>query len=336
VLDATLQLAERVASFAPLPDAKVFFTSGGSEAIDTAAKLVRRYWDVVGRPEKQIIVAREFSYHGMAAYGTSLAGIATNREGYGGSLVPTTRFVPPFDLDAIADLFAREGEQIAAFIGEPVIGAGGVYAPPDGFWPAVADLCRQYDILLIADEVITGFGRTGRMFGVERYGYAPDLLVFAKGITSGYQPLGGVIVGPRVQEPFWERGGNPFRHGYTYTGHGGAMAAGMANLDIFEREGLVARVATMEPTFDRIMRTLEDAPRVTAVRTVGSACAVDVDVPPPVLEQVVAAGWKHGVLTRTLRGKALHISPTFVITEAELEGIASGLRAALTDVAATL
>jgi adenosylmethionine-8-amino-7-oxononanoate aminotransferase len=251
-------------------------------------------------------------------------------------LIPTTRFVPPFDVDAIADLFARESDRIAAFIGEPVIGAGGVYAPPDGYWPAVAELCAQYDVLLIADEVITGFGRTGRMFGVERYGYTPDLLVFAKGVTSGYQPLGGVIVGPRVQEPFWERGGNPFRHGYTYTGHGGAMAAGQANLDIFEREGLVGRVAAMEPAFDRILRTLEGAPRVTELRTIGFTCAVDVDVPPPVLEQVVTAAWRHGVLTRTLRGRALHISPPFVITEEELERIASGLRAAITDVVAAL
>jgi adenosylmethionine-8-amino-7-oxononanoate aminotransferase len=334
VVEPAIAFADRLAAMAPMPDAKVFLASGGSEGVETAAKLVRRYWDVVGRPDKQVIVAREFGYHGMAAYGTSLAGIAPNREGYGGSLIPTTEFVPPMDVDAFAALLADHGDRVAAFIGEPVIGAGGVYPAPEGYWPAIAELCRAHDVLLIADEVVTGFGRTGRMWGVQRYGIEPDMLVFAKGATSGYQPLGGVLVGPRVSEPFWERPGSIFRHGYTYQGHGGAVAAAMANLDIFEREDLVGRVARMEPVLDAALRSLADAPMVSEIRTVGLTGAVELDVPPPVLEQVVAAAWKHGVLTRVLRGKALHVSPPFVITEAEIGALVAGFRAALEDVAA--
>ena len=336
VLDVGIELADRLSALAPMPDAKVFFSSGGSEGIETAAKLVRRYWDVVGRPEKQVIVAREFGYHGMAAYGTSLAGISTNKEGYGGSLISTTAFVPAMDVAAVEALFADKGGSIAAFIGEPVIGAGGVYPPTADYWQRIAALCKAYDVLLIADEVVTGFGRTGRMWGAERYGYEPDLLVFAKGATSGYQPLGGVLVGPRVAEPFWEKSGSLFRHGYTYQGHGGAMAAAMANLDIFEREGLIARVAALEPVLDTALRSLADAPLVTEIRTVGLTGAVELSVPPPVLEQVVAAARKHGVLTRVLRGKALHVSPPFVITAHEIDRVVAGFRTALEDVAKTL
>ncbi len=335
VLDVGLDLADRLSALAPMADAKVFFSSGGSEGIETAAKLVRRYWDVVGRPEKQVIVAREFGYHGMAAYGTSLAGIASNREGYGGSLIPTAEFVPAMDVAALEALLADHGHRVAAFIGEPVIGAGGVYPPTDDYWPRIAALCKASDVLLIADEVVTGFGRTGRMWGVERYGVEPDMLVFAKGATSGYQPLGGVLVGPRVAEPFWDKPGSLFRHGYTYQGHGGAMAAAMANLDILEREGLIARVAALEPVLDGALRTLADAPLVAEIRTVGLAGAVELSVPPPVLDQVVAAAWTHGILTRVLRGKALHVSPPFVITEAEIGTLVAGFRAALEDVAGT-
>jgi adenosylmethionine-8-amino-7-oxononanoate aminotransferase len=335
VVEPALTLADRLGAMAPMPDARVFLASGGSEGVETAAKLVRRYWDVVGRPGKQVIVAREFGYHGMAAYGTSLAGIGPNREGYGGTLIPTVEFVPPMDVDAVASLFRDHGHRVAAFIGEPVIGAGGVVPPVEGYWPAIAELCRAHDVLLIADEVVTGFGRTGRVWGCQRYGIEPDLLVFAKGATSGYQPLGGVLVGSRVAEPFWERPGSIFRHGYTYQGHGAAAAAALANLDILERERLVDRVAEMEPVLERALRRLEDAPMVSEVRTVGLTAAVELDAPAPVLEQVVAAAWRHGVLTRVLRGRALHVSPPFVITEAEVDALSERFRAALEDVAAT-
>jgi len=336
VVEPALELADRLAAIAPMPDAKVFLASGGSEGVETAAKLVRRYWEVMGRPEKRTIVSREFSYHGMAAYGTSLAGIQPNREGYGGALMEHVAFVPAMDVEAVRELFAREGDRIAAFFGEPVIGAGGVYPAADGYWPAIAALCREHDILLVADEVVTGFGRTGVAWGAQRYGFEPDILIFAKGATSGYQPLGGILVGPRVSEPFWERPGNLFRHGYTYQGHAGACAAAIANLEILEREGLIARVAALEPVLARALGALIDAPLVSEVRTVGLTGAVELAAPPPVLDRVVLAARSHGILTRVLRGKALHVSPPYVITEAEIDHLAAGFRAAIEEVAPTV
>ena len=233
---------------APVDGAAVIFTSGGSEAIDTAGKLVRRYWDVVGRPEKQLLVSREHGYHGMAAFGTSLAGIPLNKAGYG-PLVEGIVTVGAHDLDAVEALFAARGDEIGAFVAEPVIGAGGVIPPEDGYFAGLQQLCRQFDVLLVADEVITGFGRTGAWWGSERYRIEPDLVTFAKGVTSGYVPLGGVIAGARVRAPFWDEPvpGAVFRHGYTYSGHAAACAAAMANLDILEREDLIGRVRILEP-----------------------------------------------------------------------------------------
>ena len=156
-------------------------TTGGSDAIETGAKLIRRYWNAVGRPEKRIIVARELSYHGMNAWGTELGGLPSNNEGYGGPLVPHVVHVPTHDTGAVADLFEREADRIAAFVGEPVIGSGGVVPPVDGYWPEIERLCRAHDVLLFTDEVITGFGRVGRDFGCQHYGFTPDVIAFAKG-----------------------------------------------------------------------------------------------------------------------------------------------------------
>ena len=332
--EPALALAERVAALAPVPDGKVFFTSGGSDAVDTAAKLARRYWHAVGRPEKLTLIGRRHAYHGMHAWGTSLGGIPANVEGLG-TLVADVVHVDPNSVDELAAAIDRLGaERVAAFIGEPVVGAGGVIPPPGGYWPAVADVCREQDVLLIADEVITGFGRLGRWFGCERYGFTPDLLVFAKGITSGYMPLGGVIVGPRVQEPFWGGEGMWFRHGYTYSGHAAACAAGLANLDILERERLVERVAELEPLLAEQIHSLRDHPLVGDTRAVGLTAAVELDADalerdPALLDRVVGLGREHGVLTRSLRGCAIHVSPPFVITPRQVEAIVDGLRGAL-------
>ncbi|HEX5823921.1 MAG TPA: aminotransferase class III-fold pyridoxal phosphate-dependent enzyme, partial [Candidatus Limnocylindrales bacterium] len=241
--EPSVALAERLADLAPIPNAVVFLGSGGSDAVDTAAKLARRYWDVVGRPEKRIIVSREFGYHGMHGWGTSLVGIGPMKTGYGGNFIDEVINVGAMDVETLGALFSERAGEIAAFIGEPVIGAGGVYPPEDHYWPEVSRLCHDNEILLIADEVITGFGRTGAMWATTRYGIEPDMITFAKGVSSGYVPLGGVLVGERVRAPFWDDDvpGAVFRHGYTYSGHAGAAAAAMANLDIIEREGLVAR-----------------------------------------------------------------------------------------------
>jgi putrescine aminotransferase len=337
--EPTLQLAERLAGMAPIEDAVVFLASGGSEAIDTAAKLARRYWDAGGRPEKRVIVSREHSYHGMAAFGTSLVGIPAMATGYGGPIIDEVEHVPAHDVAAISELFETRAGEIAAFIGEPVIGAGGVIPPVEGYWPAVSRLCREHEVLLIADEVITGFGRTGRWWGTERYAIEPDMITFAKGVTSGYVPLGGVLVGRRVREPFWDTGSAVFRHGYTYSGHAGACAAAMANIDILEREKLVERVRELEPVLATAVGELRDTPLVGEIRTVGltGAVAVEADVlaaDPGVPERVVAAALRHGVVTRVLRGHAIQISPAFIITEAEIGQLVDGLDAALRDVAA--
>lgn len=337
--EPTVQLAARLAAMAPIDDAVVFFTSGGSESIDTAAKLARRYWDVVGRPEKRVIVSREHSYHGMAAFGTSLAGIPINRAGYG-PLVGDIVHVGAHDLAAVEALFEARAGEIAAFITEPVIGAGGVIPPRDGYLTGVQELCRRFDVLLIADEVITGFGRTGRMWGSQRYEIQPDMVTFAKGVSSGYVPLGGVIVGSRVRAPFWDDPvpGAIFRHGYTYSGHAGACAAAMANLDILEREDLVGRVRFLEPVLESALRRLAGVPLVGDVRTVGLTGAVQLGdevqaANPGAIDAVVAAARRHGVLTRAVRGGALQVSPAFVITEAEIGIMVNGFEVALREVA---
>jgi adenosylmethionine-8-amino-7-oxononanoate aminotransferase len=336
----TLELADRLAALAPMDGATVFFGSGGSDGIDTAAKLARRYWDAIGHPERRIVVSREHAYHGMHAFGTGLAGIPLNREGYGGPLVGDTIQVSAHDVEELERLFRARGREIAAFIGEPVIGAGGVIPPEDGYWEAVTRLCDAHGVLLVADEVITAFGRLGTMFGSERFEIAPDMICFAKGVTSGYLPLGGVLIGRRVAEPFWDGPTGPiFRHGYTYSGHATACAAGLANLDILEREDLLGRVRALEPVLAREMARLDDAPLVGETRVVGLTAAVELDeavlaASPGAPEVVAAALRRHGILTRVLRGVALQVSPPFVITEEEIRALGDGFEAALAEVAA--
>jgi adenosylmethionine-8-amino-7-oxononanoate aminotransferase len=338
--EPTLALADRLAALAPIEDAAVFFGSGGSDGVDTAAKLARRYWDALGHPERRVIVSREHAYHGMHAFGTGLAGIPVNREGYGGPLVGDTIQVSAHGVDELERLFRERGKEIAAFIGEPVIGAGGVIPPEDGYWEAVTRLCDAHGVLLVADEVITGFGRLGTMFGSERFEIAPDMITFAKGVTSGYLPLGGVLVGRRVAEPFWDGASGPiFRHGYTYSGHATACAAALANLDILEGEGLVARVRSLEPVLAREIGRLDEAPLVGETRVVGLTAAVELDeatlaANPGAPDVVAGALRRHGILTRVLRGVALQVSPPFVITEAEIRLMVDGFEAALAEVAA--
>ena len=332
--EPALTLAERLARLAPFEDGKVFFTSGGSDAVDTAAKLARRYWHAIGRPEKLALIGRRHAYHGMHAWGTSLGGIAANVEGLG-TLVADVAHVEANSVEELAAAIEQLGpEHVAAFIGEPVLGAGGVIPPPEGYWTAVAELCQEHDVLLIADEVITGFGRLGRWFGCERFGFTPDLLVFAKGVTSGYMPLGGVVVGPRVQEPFWRGEGSWFRHGYTYSGHAAACAAGLANLDILERERLVERVAELEAVFAEKVHSLAEHPLVGETRAIGLVGAVELEAAelerePELVERAVALAREHGVLTRSLRGSALHLSPPFIIEPEQIDALVDGLRRAL-------
>ncbi|MEA2551105.1 MAG: putrescine---pyruvate transaminase, partial [Actinomycetota bacterium] len=198
-----IDLAERVSALAPVPDSKVFLTSGGSDSIDTATKMARRYWQLVGRPDRTVLIRREHAYHGMHTAGTSLAGIPANATGHG-DLIEDVVQVPWDDPAALGSAIAEIGEErVAAFFCEPVIGAGGVFAPPEGYLRAVREICRETGALFVADEVITGFGRTGAWFASTRWDLEPDIVTCAKGITSGYLPLGAVLAAPWLAEPFW-------------------------------------------------------------------------------------------------------------------------------------
>ena len=266
VSEPTAALATRVAALAPTTGSKVFFTSGGGEAIETAAKLALRYWQEEGRPEKRILISRVNAYHGANGIGTGLGGIPANRAGYE-RLLPDWRIVDWDDAGALERTIEDAGaEHVAAFFCEPIIGGGGVLVAPDGYLTEVAAICRRHGVLFIADEVITAFGRVGEWFASTRFGLEPDLITCAKGITSGYLPLGAVVASPRVAEPFYRQGAPIWRHGYTYSGHATATAVGLANMDILEREGLVARGRAAEIPLASALQPLADHPGVDAVR----------------------------------------------------------------------
>ena len=334
-------LARRVAALAPMPGAKVFLTpGGGSDAVDTAAKLARSYWRALGQESKQVTIARSHAYHGMNAYGTSLGGIPANTEPFV-PLVSHIEHVAWDDAPALEKAIETVGAgRVAAFFCEPVIGAGGVYPPPEGYLAAVREICRRHDVLFIADEVITGFGRTGAWLASERFALDPDMITTAKGLSSGYAPIGAVIASMRVAEPFWRPGSaEVFRHGYTYSGHPAACAVAAANLDLIEREQLVARVAGLEPVLARALAPLAGHDLVAEVRAgTGLLAAVEIaedarTADPGLGPRLVAEIRERGVITRLLRGVALQISPPFVITEAELARIAEVFGAAFDAVA---
>jgi adenosylmethionine-8-amino-7-oxononanoate aminotransferase len=336
--EPALALADRLSALVPLPDPAVLFGCGGGEAIDAAAKIARRYWVLRGQPQRTVIVTRSHAYHGTNAYGTSLSGIPAVKDGYG-TLVEDVAVVEWNDAAALESLLDRLGDSVAAFIGEPLIGAGGAMPPPEGYWPAVERICRERDVLLIADEVICGFGRLGAWFGCDRYGFTPDLMTCAKGISSGYVPLGAVVVSGAVRAPFWENG-TPFLQGGTYSGHPAACVAGLLNLEILERERLVARAATLEPLLAELLEPLRELDGIADVRSAGLAAAVELDgdliaSDPGAPAAAVGAAREHGVLTRALRGVALQISPPLIVSEDELETIVAGVAAGVRAAAAT-
>ncbi len=313
-----LELAETLVERAPI-DGRVFFGSGGGDAIDTAAKLAQRYFYELGQPERTLLISRRDGYHGTHGFGTALAGIPANREGY----APQAGTIQ-VGRDSLAEIEAaieQHGpERTAAVFVEPVIGAGGVYPPVEGYIEGVAELCRRTGVLFIADSVICGFGRLGTWFGVERWGVRPDMIVFAKGVTSGYLPLGGVIVSERVAEPFWQAPGGPvFRHGPTYSAHATCCAAALANIAILEREGLIARGADNEQALLDAIQPLAEHDAVAEVRG-GTGILAAVELTPEVLDRdsgavarVAQAARESGVLVRTL-GRGLAVSPPLTAT----------------------
>ncbi|MEJ9079142.1 aminotransferase class III-fold pyridoxal phosphate-dependent enzyme [Gordonia malaquae] len=328
--DVTLELADRVAAIAPVEGSKVMFTLGGSDSVDSAYKLARRYWVEQGKPGKTIAVGRTKAYHGMHAAGTSLAGIPLNAEGYG-EIIPDTETVDWDDAKALLGLIERIGaDKIAAFFVEPIIGAGGVYLPPDGYLAEVRDICREHDILFIVDEVVTGFGRIGggAWFASARFDLQPDMITTAKGLTSGYVPMGALIVSPRVAEPFFA-GGTWFRHGYTYGGHNASAAAALANLDIIERENLLDGANRLESDLAQALSPLADLDSVAEVRTgLGAVSAVQLADPAKAMAAIGKLR-EHGVSGRAAGQGALQVSPAFVMTTEEVGELADRFAAAL-------
>ncbi|MGC5245621.1 aspartate aminotransferase family protein [Gordonia sp. DT219] len=328
--DVTDALADRLAQLAPVPGSKIFFTSGGSDSVDSAAKLARRYWTEMGKPGKTLLVGRTKAYHGMHVAGTALAGIPANHEGYG-ELMPDAESVEWDDAKSLLGLIERVGaDRVAAFFCEPIIGAGGIYLPPAGYLAEVRQICRDHDVLFIADEVVTGFGRIGgdSWFASSRFDLAPDMMTTAKGLTSGYVPMGAVFIAPRIAKPFFA-GGVWWRHGYTYGGHAGAAAAAMANLDIIEREGLLAEATRLESELAEALGPLADLDAVAEVRTgLGAVSAVQLSDAARA-PQAIGALRRHGVSARAAGAGALQISPAFVMTSDEVGELANRIGAAL-------
>lgn len=317
-------LAATVAELAPLPDPRVFFTNSGSEAVDTALKLARLTHQRRGDTERQILVGRTLSYHGTNFGGVSVQGLPLNQQGWGQLLTPVSQ-VPHDDLEAAKGLFAEHGEHIAAVIAEPVVGAGGVYPATREYLRGLRDLCDEHGALLILDEVITGFGRLGSWFGADHYGVTPDLLTFAKAVTSGYQPLGGVVVGPQVRAAIEDDDTFILRHGYTYSGHPASCAAGLANLAILDGDHLLDEVPRIAERLGGGLQALHDDGLVHAVRGVGAIWSVDVDD----ALAVRAALLERGVIARPIGTGTVAFCPPLVITDDDLDHVLDALRASV-------
>ena len=279
-------LAERVAGYAPGDLNRVFFTTGGGEAVESAWKLAKNYFKLTGRPMKHKVISRSIAYHGTTHGALSITGLPPLKQQFE-PLVPSTFRVPNTNIyrapihgddpeafgrwaaDQIAVVIEDEGpESVAAVFLEPVQNAGGCFPPPPGYFQRVREICDEYDVLLVSDEVICAFGRLGHMFGAERYGYQPEIITCAKGLTSGYAPLGAMIASDQLMEPF-EQPGEWFAHGYTFGGHPVSTAVAMANLDIFEREHLNEKVLGNEDAFKATLDKLRDLPIVGDVRGAG-------------------------------------------------------------------
>ncbi|UIJ34346.1 aspartate aminotransferase family protein [Allobranchiibius sp. GilTou73] len=331
--DVTVQLAERLAGIAPVPGSKVFFTSGGSDSIETAAKIARRYWVERGEPTRRILVGRDKAYHGMHYAGTSLAGIPGNHDGYG-ELVADQAHVAWDDPEDLRATIERLGPQnVAAFFCEPVMGAGGVYPPPEDYLLAVRKICGEYEVLFVADEVVTGFGRIGgSWFASSRFGLEPDFVTTAKGLTSGYVPMGAVFVAPKVAAPFFETdAGRWLRHGYTYSGHAVAAAVALANLDIIEQEGLLDEALRLQDTLAEQLSPLAHHAAVTEVRCgTGALAAVQLADAPSAMALAKALRLR-GVSTRPVGAGGIQISPALIMTDDQVTEMAEAIGAALDD-----
>jgi adenosylmethionine-8-amino-7-oxononanoate aminotransferase len=282
-----IELAERIAGYAPGDLNRVFFTTGGGEAVESAWKLAKQYFKVTGKPGKYKVLSRSIAYHGTPQGALAITGIPAFKAPFdpptpGGFRVPNTNFYRApeqfsqdpkafgrYCADRIAEAIEFEGpDTVAAVFLEPVQNAGGCFPPPPGYFERVREICDEYDVLLVSDEVICAFGRIGSMFACNDFGYVPDIITCAKGLTSGYSPIGAMIASDRLFEPFND-GHTVFGHGYTFGGHPVSSAVALANLDIFEREGLNDHVKEMAPAFKSTLEKLHELPIVGDVRGEG-------------------------------------------------------------------
>jgi putrescine---pyruvate transaminase len=350
-----IELAELLCDVTPPQFNHVFFTGSGSEGNDTIVRMVRRYWDVLGQPQRQVIISRKNAYHGSTMAGASLGGMAA-MHAQGGLPIPGIVHIEQPYWYELGQSMSRDDfgrlaaswletriqevgpDKVAAFIGEPVQGAGGVIIPPETYWPEIQRICDQYGILLVSDEVICGFGRTGHWFGCERFGYRPDLMTFAKGVTSGYIPLGGVMVGDRVAKVMIEQGGE-FEHGYTYSGHPTACAVGVANIRLIRELGLVQQVRdTTGPHLARLFETLKDHPLVGDAETcglMGALLLVKDKATGEAFPEEVAIGmvcrghcFGNGLIMRAV-GNRMIIAPPLVMTTAQIDEMGALIRRSL-------
>jgi L-2,4-diaminobutyrate transaminase len=366
--EPSVRLAARLAGMAPEGLNKVFFGMSGSDANDTAIKIVRYFWNAQGQSKRKKIIARRRAYHGVSLAAASLTGLASSHHGFDLPEAWAVHVTPPYRYRESAETesayefverlaaeleetIAREGaDTIGAFIAEPVQGAGGVIIPPDGYFQAVQPILRRHDILLIADEVICGFGRLGHMFGSRKFGIEPDILTLAKGITSGYVPLSATLVTDAVWEALRQGSdqyGN-FGHGYTYSAHPVAAAAALANLDILEQEQLTERAARLGPVLERALTDrLGQHPLVGEIRCTGLIAGVELvadratrrafEPRIKAAARVAKAAMDRRLITRALpNADILALSPPLIIDECDIQEIASRLEAAVNEVADAL
>jgi putrescine aminotransferase len=351
-----IELAELLAELSPPGFQHVFFSGSGSEGNDTIVRMVRRYWDLLGQPQRSVIVSRWNAYHGSTMAGGSLGGMKGMHQQGGLPIPGIVHIDQPYwfengagmTREAFGIACARQleakileigADKVAAFIGEPIQGAGGVIVPPSTYWPEIQRICDQYGILLVSDEVITGFGRTGRWFGCETMGTKPDLMTFAKGVTSGYIPLGGVLVGERVARVLIDKGGE-FNHGYTYSGHPVACAVALANLRLIREQKLVERVREdVGPYLAQAYAQLAEHPLVGEAQTCGLMAALllvkdkqgrGTPFPGELEIGMVCRShcFREGLIMRAV-GDRMIIAPPLVITRAQIDEMVTLIRRCL-------
>jgi len=345
--EPAIEVADTVASMAPGDLNHVFFTCSGSEAVDTAIKIVRGYRARRGEVGRTKIISRDKAYHGVNLGGTSLSGLTFMRTDFEPLLPHAIKISHnhcrhcPFDLkretcqlqcaEQLEERIIQEGpETVSAFIMEPVYGAAGVIPPPDGYVKRIAQICEKYGVLLIFDEVITGFGRLGTWFAGHRFGVVPDMMTVAKGLTSAYAPLGAVVARKHIYETFVDRNAKPspeFAHGFTYSGHPVSCAAAKANLAILQKEELPARAARMEGIFRKALEGLRDIEVVEEVRCIGTMAAVEYE-PNFDARAVTDEAYGRGLIVRPVRNQTV-LSPPLIMEEKHVEELVGILREAI-------